>query len=319
MSDNACNILMLGGAKRVSIGRMFLRAAASAGFTGRLFSYELSDEVPVAEIAEVIVGKRWNDSDILTDLQRVVKQYNINIVIPFVDGAIAPASRLRELCPQVFVPACPPEMADVLYDKIKAAEFFRQHSIPVPDGAAEAGFPLIAKPRLGSASKGIQVIRNREALDRIADSGNYLLQKYIEDRTEYTVDCYISQSRQPLAAVPRIRLEVLGGEAVRTVTVDDSAVINLARTVIERLQLRGAVTLQFLLDRKDSRLMLMEINPRLGGGCVCAVHAGADIPSLIIREWAGLPLEPPAWQPGVLITRYFQEVVFKTDDYGCVL
>lgn len=318
MSDKACNILMLGGAKRVSIGRLFLKAAASAGFSGRLFSYELSEEVPVAEIAEVIVGKRWNDSDILTDLQKVVVQHNINIVVPFVDGAIAPASRLRELCPQVFVPACSPEMADVLYDKIRADELFRHRGVPVP-GAADSGFPLIAKPRFGSASKGIMVIRTREALDRLTDSGNYLLQEYIEDRTEYTVDCYVTQSLKMLAVVPRIRLEVLGGEAVRTVTVDAPALIDVSRTVIELLQLSGAVTLQFLHDRKDGRLMLMEINPRLGGGCVCAVHAGADIPLLIVREWAGLPLEPPAWQSGVLITRYFQEVVFKTDDYGCVL
>lgn len=318
MNDKACNILMLGGAKRVSIGRMFFRAAASAGFSVRLFSYELSEVVPVAEIAEVIVGKRWNSPDILTDLQRVVEQHNINIVVPFVDGAIAPASRLREFCPHVFVPACPPEMANVLYDKIQSDELFRHLCVPVPE-AADIGFPLIAKPRLGSASKGIIVIRNRAELERLSDSENYLLQEYIEDRTEYTVDCYVSQSMETLAIVPRIRLEVLGGEAVKTVTVDDPTVIEVSRVVIERLQLRGAVTLQFLHDRKDGRLMLMEINPRLGGGCVCAVHAGADIPMLIVKEWAGLPLEPPAWQSGVLITRYFQEVVLKTDGHGRIL
>lgn len=318
MSDKVCNILMLGGAKRVSIGRMFLRATASAGFSGRLFSYELSEVVPIAEIAEVIVGKRWDSLDIMTDLQRVVEQHNINIVVPFVDGAIAPASRLRELCPQVFVPACPPEMADVLYDKIHADELFRHLCVPVP-GAADTGFPLIAKPRLGSASKGIMVIRNRAALDRLNDSENYLLQEYIEDRTEYTVDCYVSQSMTTLAVVPRKRLEVLGGEVVKTVTVGDPALIDVSRMVIERLQLRGAITLQFLHDREDGRLMLMEINPRLGGGCVCAVQAGADIPLLIVKEWAGQPLEPPAWQSGVLIARYFQEVVFKTDDRGRIL
>jgi len=33
--------------------------------------------------------------------------------------------------------------------------------------------------------------------------------------------------------------------------------------------------------------MIMEINPRLGGGAVAAVHAGADIPAMIISEALG--------------------------------
>ena len=72
----------------------------------------------------------------------------------------------------------------------------------------------------------------------------------------------------------------------------------------------GAVTVQMMRDLDTNRLMLMEINPRMGGGAVCSVAAGADIPSLILREVLDLPPVEQHWQAGVQIARYLDEVVF---------
>jgi hypothetical protein len=56
----------------------------------------------------------------------------------------------------------------------------------------------------------------------------------------------------------------------------------------------------------------MEINPRLGGGAVCSVHAGADLPGYILDEWQGIELPSNVvCQADVKICRYMQEVVFK--------
>ena len=96
----------------------------------------------------------------------------------------------------------------------------------------------------------------------------------------------------------------------RTETVDDPEITALARRTLEATGLVGAVTVQMLRDLDTDRLMLMEINPRLGGGAVCSVAAGADIPSLILREVLDLPPVEPHWQPGVQIARYLDEVVF---------
>ena len=74
----------------------------------------------------------------------------------------------------------------------------------------------------------------------------------------------------------------------RTITVDAPDIIVLARKTLILLELTGAVTIQMIRDMDNGALMLMEINPRLGGGAVCAVQAGADIPSMIISESQGL-------------------------------
>ena len=57
--------------------------------------------------------------------------------------------------------------------------------------------------------------------------------------------------------------------------------------------------------------MIMEINPRLGGGVVCSAGAGADIPGCIADEALGFDARPSRAVPGTEMCRYFEEVIFK--------
>ena len=88
----------------------------------------------------------------------------------------------------------------------------------------------------------------------------------------------------------------------------------LARTALSKLELLGAVTIQLIRDLDSGALYIMEINPRLGGGAVCAVHAGADIPGMIIDEARGIVPTGADYRPGTEIARYMQEVVFYNQE-----
>lgn len=309
-------ILMLGGAKRVSMAGMFQRAAHALNAPSRIYSYELSPIVPIAECGEVIIGRRFNDADILDHLHQTVTRYGINVIIPFVDPAVGVASAYRDKFPgTVFVPVGDAKGAELMFDKCASAAIFESAGLPIPATyhGGDITMPLIAKPRQGSASRGIVQVdtpADLSALPMAADS--YLIQQRIDDREEISVDCYVSVSDgEVLAAVTRRRLEVIGGEASRTVTFHDNEAEALAATTLQRLGLRGAVTIQLIRDLTDGRLMIMEINPRLGGGAVCAVHAGADLPLMILQEAMGQKPARAQWDAGVEITRYMQEVTFK--------
>lgn len=297
------------------MGRMILHAATAEGYDAKLFSYELETHVPIAAIATVIVGKRWNSPDLYAHLIEVIERCHIDIVIPFVDGAIEVAARLETMAQQVWAPVSNIEIVKKMYDKVASDELFRKLNLPLPAlfNPLAPSFPAIAKPRFGSASKGIRVltsIRDYNAIDNAAD---FLIQQYIPDAVEYSVDCYVSREGRVAVAVPRLRLDVVGGEVVRTVTVNAPDVSMLAHRVIRETKLTGAVTIQFLRDPATNELYLMEINPRLGGGAVCSVHAGADIPRAMIREWGGMPSSPVEWSFGVEIVRYLQEIVYKNN------
>ncbi len=309
------NILFLGGAKRVSMARMLVSAGDELGYEVNIFSYELNNEVPVAIVGKVLLGLRWNDPKLLEHLHETVAKHEINIMIPFVDGAVGVVARYRATYQDVWAPVGSFENVEKMFDKVVSAQEFEHAGLDIPRTykSGRPKFPLIAKPRHGSASRGIEIITDSREFKRvIANADEYVIQEYIENREEYTVDCYVSASGAVLCAVPRLRKEIIGGEVSDTITVADVEIERTSHKVISRLGLCGAVTLQFLRDVTNRRLLLMEINPRLGGGAVCSVHAGAPIPTYILSEYLQRQLVPcNDWKPGTEIVRYMQEVVFQ--------
>lgn len=316
MTPKRIHILFLGGAKRVSMARLFKQAAAGLGYEAAIFSYELDQCAPIACESTVIKGSRWSDPDVLVKLDEAVDRYGIDIIVPFVDGAVAVAANYAATYPgKVFVPTGSADTAELMFDKVRAAEAFEIAELPIPTTYIPGApcLKLIAKPRHGSASKGIVEISSIEALDRIMlRADDYLIQERIDNRRELTVDCYVSVADgKPLAVSPRVRNVTVGGEVSDTETVDFPEAVELTKRVLSSLGLRGAVTVQLISDLDaEGRLLIMEINPRLGGGAVCSVIAGADIPRLIIAESLGMELKDQTPQPGVRICRYMQEVVF---------
>ncbi|MDD6890396.1 MAG: ATP-grasp domain-containing protein [Bacteroidales bacterium] len=311
------NVLMLGGAKRVSMARLFVETAAKMGYNAHMYSFELGEDVPIASVAEVITGGKWSDSDLPRQLHDACIEKKIDIILPFVDGAVEVAATYCKTNPQVWAPVSKPDVCRAMFDKKLTDEIMRANDIPVPrvvDTPEPQFFPVIAKPRTGSASKGIKVIRSLEqwrGLD--IDLDKYIVQEYIQNRREYTLDCYVDHEGNVLALSPRLRLEVVGGEVSRTVTVSLPKGEDIALKAINAAGLRGAVTVQLIENIDSGELLLMEINPRLGGGAVCSVYAGVNLPYMIISDWLCRPLEFMAPTPNVEMTRYMQEVVFGPD------
>ena len=218
-SRQKLTLLFLGGAKRVSMARMFMDAAAARACSCRIISYEMDRHVPLACLADIVIGKRWNDPAVFDDLHDIVESEAVDIIVPFVDGAVAVACEyVRRYPGSVFVPAADAATADEMFDKVRVAALFERLGLPVPKTyvPGEPCLRLIAKPRRGSASKGIVHISSVEALDDILPRADeYLIQERIDRREEYSVDCYVSvRSGEVLALSARRRVEVSGGECL---------------------------------------------------------------------------------------------------------
>lgn len=307
------NIMMLGGARRVSMAELFKRSGERIGREVSIISYELMEQVPIALEGKVVVGLRWSDPNVVADIVRVAKEYEIDIILPFVDGAIEIASKVKPHLPEVFIPVGDFEVNRTMFDKVSAAKAFEAARIPIPKTytALSAKMPAIAKPRKGSASRGIKIFHSLDELMQLENFNDYLVQEYLENKEEYTVDCYVSQKGEILTVVPRCRLEIMGGEVTRTITCRNAKLDELSRKVINTFNLRGPVTLQFLHDLDKDRYLLMEVNPRLGGGVVCSIYAGAPIADYIIDESRGITLNPcDDWAYNTLMARYLKEAIF---------
>ena len=297
------NILMLGGAKRVSLARLLIDAGKRMGIEVKIFSSEIVREVPIACVGTVVEGVRWSDPGIYDNLSAAIRQHGIGIVLPFVDGAIEICSRLKEIHPEVFIPVSPYEVAHAMFDKAENTGF-KSEAVRKSEEYGQI------------ASKGIITVNNAEELDKITDIDKYLIQEYIANRDEYTVDCYVSAiSKRVLCTVPRLRISTSGGEVDRTITRRIPELIGNSTMILEKLGFEGPVTIQFIHDKAHGRYLLMEINPRLGGGVVCSINAGAAIPEMILTEWLGREAAVCGdWRGNALMARYFSEVMFYEDE-----
>ena len=309
-------ILMLGGAKRVSMAEQLIRAGAELNADIIIYSHELSDKEPIASIGKIIKGKKYSEKGSTEELINIIDRYGIKIILPFIDPSIEIAAECKRINPTIFTPVSGTGVVKAMFDKVTAAEWFEKAGISIPEtyNSRSCKFPAIAKPRTGSASKGIFIIETPEQLTGIKNIDNYLIQEYIAMRDEYTVDCYIASDGEIKCIVPRIRLATAGGEVIRTETRRIPELISTSAEAIKKLDLKGAVTLQFIHDINNNRFLLMEINPRLGGGVICSVFAGADIPKMIIQDALGIKVTACGnWKDKTLMTRYFKEVMFLND------
>jgi len=311
------NAIFLGGNKRVSMAEKFIASAGRLGIDLQIKGYELSKMVALAKVAEIFEGERWNSPRIYSHLASLYEPEAVNLLVPFVDGAVEVASRAAGTFQNVFAPVGSPQSAITMFDKVLADAEFRRHGIAVPEVFELDGmrFPVIAKPRKGSASKGLIVIYNDGEWNRLnIHVDEYLVQEYIANREEFTVDCYRTvREGEILCVSPRKRLEVAGGEVVSTVTVDNREVSELAVKTLLALDLRGAVTVQVIHDMDSGRYMVMEVNPRLGGGAVATVCAGGDLPGMILSEAVGMVHAPASVRSGILVRRYLSEIYFDTN------
>ena len=304
---------MLGGGRRVSIARLLKRGAERLGLTLKVIGYELIKDVPLAIEGEIVEGLPWADPNITDDVMRVAIQHEVDIILPFADGAAPVAAACKSRLGHVFVPVPDADTSQLLYDRARSAEAIAKAGIPTPRNYSviNAEVPVIAKPRKDSTARNFKVFRNMDSLMALPDLGEYILQEFIEDFDELNADCYVDAQGSLLTCVPVKRIEVIGGEVVRAVTCRIPEVEDICRKVCSSFPLTGPVTVEILFDKRRHRYLVTHITPRMGDSVACSIYAGAPICDYIIRESRGLKLTPcDDWDPGTLMACYRQEAIF---------
>ncbi|MBT5400457.1 ATP-grasp domain-containing protein [bacterium] len=302
------NILFVGGSKRYSFAEKLIEAGKEFGLTIKIYSYEMGEDLPIADIATVIQGKFFSSAEIMPHLELVVNKYSIDIAIPFHDQAIYLLACLSE---KVFVPTCNKSLISVFSSKINSSEFFKKHNIPFPPFSGKV--PAIAKPDKGSASRGIKKFHRQSDLVDFLSSDKqsiYEIQDLVSG-PEFSVDCYIAMDRKFKYFAIRQRLETLGGEVVKSRTVDMPSIKILSDQILKIPGMRGAITLQFIHDERDDSYGLMEINPRFGGGMLTSWGAGVPWFHIMLRDYLGIAQEPVHHHNNMLMTRSFREHFFR--------
>jgi carbamoyl-phosphate synthase large subunit len=140
----------------------------------------------------------------------------------------------------------------------------------------------------------------------ISRARNGLIIQELASGQEHTLNLLVDGNGQCVCAVPHLRIEVRAGEVSQGTTVKDAGLMDLACGVVEHLPgVYGSMNLQAFVG-SEGQIMLIEMNPRFGGGFPLAFRAGAHFPRWILEEL--LEFAPASsftnWQEGLAMCRY---------------
>lgn len=129
---------------------------------------------------------------------------------------------------------------------------------------------------------------------------------------EYSVDL-VAQKGVTQAVVCRKGMQVVSSNQTSSMIVDEPRVIEQCCRVVELFGLSGNIGFDLKCDEKGIPFIL-EINPRLTGGIVTCLAAGANMPWLGLCSWLGQPVQQPQLRLGVRMQRFWNERFYDEND-----
>ena len=231
------NLLVTAASRRVPLVNAFRSALTRQG-GGRVIVTDVNALSPA-----VYSGDRayrvplTSDPGYLDELLAICAAERIGMVIPTIDDELpifsAAVSRFARHGVRVVV--SPEETTRLCNDKYETCRVLREKGIPAAESflpgtlSASPTFPMFIKPNFGRGSVGATTVRNRRELDFFLDYvDGPVIQEYL-DGPEFTIDVLCDFSGRPLSIVPRERVVVRAGVIDRGRTVNDPALIELAR------------------------------------------------------------------------------------------
>jgi carbamoyl-phosphate synthase large subunit len=320
------NVLFTSAGRRVELLRAFRRAYGKLNLPGQILATDIDPLAPALQEADdPRIVPRLDDPAYIPALLDIVRREKIAMVFPLIDPDIpilsAHYEEFQQAGARVMTP--PPEGVETATDKWKTFQMYSASQIPVARSwlpkdfrVEDAEFPLIVKPRRGSAGKGVFKVENPSQLSYILSyAEDAMIQEYLPG-PEITSDVICNREGKVWAVVNRRRIEIRSGEVAKGVTLWDERIARWCIEVAQAIRATGPITVQCML--RDGEPRFTEINARFGGGCPLGIAAGADYPLWYLCEAAGLDPEVPplgSYRQGLYMTRFDDSHFFGQDEY----
>jgi len=264
---------------------------------------------------------RCSDPQFTQELLALSKHEHVDLIVPTIDPELPVYARHRPLfeADGIEVLISGPQTIDIASDKLLTNRWLVQHGYPTVRQAtvdevlrnrAAWEFPVIVKPRCGSASVGVRFVNEAATLQLLAAEPGLVVES-VACGVEHTTNVLVNSSRKCLCAVPHQRLETRGGEVSKGRTVKNRRLMELVRSVVEALpDAYGPLNVQGFVA-KNGEIQLTEINARFGGGFPLAAQAGANFCRWILEDAFDLPSTAAFsdWKEHLLMLR-FDNAVF---------
>lgn len=167
--------------------------------------------------------------------------------------------------------------------------------------------PIIAKPRAGWGSKGVEIIRTPERLAalRAEATGEWIAQEFLDAAHEEHT-CAIVRVGDVVNTVS-MRRTLQGGLTRQATIVDDAALDRMLRSIADALPDLAFINVQLRMMAGAPRIF--EINPRFSSTVMMRHLVGFQDVIWVLDALAGRALKPAKARAGATIIRLSREIV----------
>ena len=312
------NILLTSTARRIDMVGFFQVALKNAGIGGKVIAADPEYNAPSLQAGdENYVIPEQTDSNYIEKIMEICKKHHVDCLVPLNDWEVpqlaAHKKELEKLGVSVFAPDS--DIVKKVRDKGKYRELLDPLGVKSPLSylnvedakkaleKQEVSFPLIVKPRNGSASIGVEIIDNvkdmefayqqvvRQIIESPLDGAtsrepedNVIIQEVIEG-DKFSLDMFNDLNGRFLTSFGRKQLGMRGGDIDRCITVNIPELTEIAQRLGKSFGHAGYMNTDVYFNGSD--YYVIDINPRFGGGYAFTHSAGADIPAAIIALTSG--------------------------------
>ncbi len=313
------------------------------GGKGRVLAADQSESAPALQEADAaFVLPNVYAPNYIDRLLSLCRHEQVRLVIPLNDLELPVLAehKARFLSEGIIVAVSDANIVTTCFDKCQTLRFAEKNGIAVPPtyfsldevrlalDAGDLNFPLVLKPRWGSASFGVEVCydwdelahvyalaKKRQARSVVARFGSdveksFLIQAKICGR-EYGLDVVNDFSGNYVCTFVKQKLAMRAGETDKAVSVDHPVLAGIGEKIGRRLG--HVANLDADICANDDKYYLIDMNPRFGGGYPFSQMAGANIPAALLA-WAQGKTPDPSWfniRPGVTASKSCRLVALR--------
>jgi carbamoyl-phosphate synthase large subunit len=293
-------------------------------FSAGLYRGAVATILPKSELAESKnIWQEW------------LRANQITALIPGSDHDLIPLANFRDdwaargICQTLVSDA---ELTRICRDKARTTETLTRLGLPAPrsiwdvtldDARAWAdaqGYPVVIKPRHGSASRYLAIAQNAAELEfYFPRTPEPIVQEYLHlngDVQEFTCAVFVDKAGEP-RGVFMARRDLSAGSTYRAEVKFFPELEELLLKIGRALKPRGPINVQLRLTERGP--VPFELNLRCSGTTSIRAHFGYNEPDMLLRHYVlGEAVTAPRVRAGFAL-RYWNEVFIEAADRDALL
>lgn len=291
--ERQINILISSAGRRVELIQCFRNAAEELHLSSVIVATDTNYLSPALYFADKhYVVSQVCDENYLSQLINICNSENIALIVPTIDTELSFLAKNKAYIESETGAIVLVSSLDIIMNfesKSRAYEFFLRNNVPTPEMLEPRKkniiFPIFIKPDKGSSSANAYKVENYDQLKLYLDIvPNPICQQFVSGE-EYSIDAFLDFNSKVVSIVPRLRISTRAGEIQKGKVVYDENIIFFARNILSKAEFIGPITIQIF--KTFNELVVIEINPRYGGGTPMSIYSGANSPKFLYQLLLG--------------------------------